>query len=307
MAFQKKNSTNSLRFNGKHYALLKLKDNTGMILRDDLPFNEVSSLKGYNLPRDIQITCEGRGHMQYKYLEYIHLLRTKDELQVTVEVNYQFQTWSEKINLLSYLELLRDQLQDAYTIHSTQNNIFDEALISVCFKLTADCGTSINSMVTLLDNLLYQEHKNICAYQTMRYKVSLSRRHQQAGKSLLHYLYRVMEYKNLSDDLTVSVSETAHLVTLELRFPIKKKEKIKKAIHYYGLILKGDLSISHLFNEKGQCSDLTGTLTALQKRIAIQNEKNCTTDMEFHTSEEESVWLREHIGNCLASESLIAA
>jgi hypothetical protein len=296
-----------MRFNGKQYALLKLKNNSGTILSDDLPFSEIASLKGCNLPRDIQMTCEATDHVKYRHLEYIHLLRTNNELNVTVEVNYPLQAWKEKINLLSYFEALREQLRDNYSIQSTQNNLFDEALISARFQLKANCATKIKNMIELLDNLLYQEHKNILSYQTIKYKISLSRRHQQAGKSLLHYLYRVMEYKNLSDDLTVSVSETAQLVTLELRFPTSKKAKIKKAIRYYGLILKGDLSISHLLNEKRHCSDLSITLGSVQKRIATQNENLYATDIKFHSSEEETVWLREYIGKCLADDALIAA
>lgn len=296
-----------MRFNGKHYALLKLKNDTGMILREDLPLNEISLLTGFNLPRDVQMTCEGRGHLRYKHLECIHLLRTKDELSVTVEVNYQLQSWKEKVNLFTYIETLREQLNNLYSIKSTQKDIFDEALISLRFELKADCSTNIKSMIALLDNLLYQEHQNILSYQTMRYKISLSRRHQQAGKSLLHYLYRVMEYKSLSDDLTVSVSETSHLVTLELKFPSSKNAEIKKAIHYYGLILKGELSISHLFKEQGHCSDLSVALSTIQKRIAVQDERTHETEMKFLSSEEETVWLREQIGNCLASEALIAA
>jgi hypothetical protein len=296
-----------MRFNGKNYALHKLNNNTGMILRDDLPFNEISRLTGYNLPRDVQITSEGIDYVQYQYLEYIHLRRTKDELNIVGEVNYQFQTWQERINLLSYIESLREQLKDTYNVYSTQKNIFDEALISVRFKLKVNCSENIKSKIVLLDNLLYKEHKNILSYQTIKYKISLKRQHQQAGKSLLHYLYRVMEHKNLSDDLTISVSETAHLVTLELRFPEAKKAKIKKAIHYYGLILKGELSIHHLFKEKESCSDLSSTLTAMQKRITLQNEKANITNMEFHSSEEETVWLREQIGTCLAGEYLMVA
>jgi hypothetical protein len=278
-----------------------------MILSDDLPLNELSSLTGCNLPRDIQMTCEATDQIKYQYLNYVHLLRTNNELNVTVEVNYPFSTWKEEINLLSFIETLRERLKDNYSIPSTQSNLFDEALISTRFQLKANCATTIISMIELLDNLLYQEHKNILSYQSMKYKISLSRRHQQAGKSLLHYLYRIMEYKNLSDDLTVSVSETTHLVTLELKFPTAKKAQIKKAIHYYGLILKGELSTSHLFNEKGHCADLSTALGSIQKRFTTQNEKHYVADIEFHSSEEETVWLQEQIGNCLADDALIAA
>jgi len=307
MDFQKKNSITRIRFNDKQYTVLKLRNNSGMILSDDLPLNEVSSLTGFNLPRDIQMTCETTDQIKYPYLDYIHLLRTNNELNVTVEVNYPFSSWKEKINLSSFIETLRERLKDNYSIPSTQSNLFDEALISTRFQLNANCSTTITSMVELLDNLLYQEHKSILSYQSMKYKISLSRRHQQAGKALLHYLYRVMEHKNLSDDLTVSVSETAHLVTLELKFPTAKKAQIKKAIRYYGLILKGELSTSHLLNEKGHCADLSTALGSIKKYLTAQNEKHYAVDVEFHSSEEETLWLRGQIGNCLADDALIAA
>ena len=307
MDFHKKNSITCMRFNGKQYALLKLKNSSDMALGDDLPLSEISSLTGCNLPRDIQMTSEAVDQMKYQYLEYIHLLRTKNELKVIAEVDYPLQTWKEKVNVLSYIEILRERLRDYYSIQSVQSNLFDEALISVRFQLKANCATTIKSMTGLLDSLLYQEHKNILSYQSIKYKISLSKQHQQAGKSLLHYLYRVMEHKNLSDDLTMSVSETAHLVILELRFPAIKKVQIKKAIHYYGLILKGDLSTSHLFNDNKHCSDLSTALGSVQKHIITQNEKCYSKDIKLHSSEDETVWLREHIGNCLADAALIAA
>ncbi|MCK5810052.1 MAG: hypothetical protein KAH00_03140 [Cocleimonas sp.] len=296
-----------MRFNGKQYTVLKPRNRVGMILDDDLPIDEILPLVGSNLPRDLHMSCEAVAHVQYQYLEYIHLLRTDNELSLCVEVNYPLQAWKEQTNLLSYIETLRERLKDNYSIQSTQNDLFDEALISVRFQLKANCATHIRSMVELLDGLLYQEHKNILSHQSIKYKISLSRRHQQAGKSLLHYLYRVMEHKNLNDDLTVLVSETAHLVTLELKFPVEKKTEIKKAIHYYGLILKGDLSTSHLFNEQKHCVDLSTTLGFLKKRMINQDEKHYITDVKFHSPEEETVWLRKHIGNCLADSALIAA
>ena len=307
MIFYKRYKTSYLHFSRKNYKLLESKKNSYVTLDDDVLFADISRLTACNLPRDILMTCEVTHHLQYKHLDYINLLRSGDELSVIVDVNYCLQEWKENINLLSFVELLRKKVNDLYTITSKQRNIFDEGLINVRFELKANCGTSIESMVSLLDTLLHQEHENLLSYQTIHYKISLSRRHQQAGKSLLHYLYRVMEYKNLSDDLTVSVSETARLVTLELKFPIEKQKKIKKAIHYYGLILKGDLSISCLFKEKGQRCDLSASLHAIQKRIAIQNERVYSMDKQFHSSEEETAWLRSQIGDCLSDETLIAA
>jgi hypothetical protein len=205
MDFHKKGISH-MRFNGKQYTVLKPRNRLGMMLDDDLPIDKILPLIGSNLPRDLQMSCEAVSHVKYQYLEYIHLLRTDDELSLCVEVNYPLQAWKEKTNLLSYIETLREKLKDNYSIQSAQNNLFDEALINVRFQLNANCATHIRSMVELLDGLLYQEHKNILSHQSIKYKISLSRRHQQAGKSLLHYLSRVMEHKNLSDDLTVSVS-----------------------------------------------------------------------------------------------------
>lgn len=308
MIFYKRYKTNYLHFSRKNYKLLESKKSRYTTLDNDVLFNDISRLTACNLPRNILMSCESANNVQYKYLDYIHLLRTGNQLSVVAEVNYPLQEWHETINLLSFVENLRGNLKDLFTIESKQKNLFDEAMISVRFELKAECGTSIESIVNLLDTLLAQEHKNLLSYKTIRYKISLSRRHQQAGKSLLHYLYRVMEYKNLSEDLSVSVNETARLVTLELKFPTDKQEKIKKAIHYYGLILKGDLSIKHLFKEKGHRCDLSASLSAIQKRISIQNEKVYnTTDKQFHSSEEETAWLRSHIGDCLSNETLIAA
>ncbi|MCK5812801.1 MAG: hypothetical protein KAH03_01015, partial [Cocleimonas sp.] len=202
MIFYKRYKTNYLHFSRKNYKLLESKKNRYATLDDDVLFTDISRLTACNLPRDILMTCEGTSHLQYKHLDYIHLLRSGDQLSVIVDVNYSLQEWRENINLLSFVESLRKKVKDLYTISSKQRNIFDEGLVNVRFELKADCGTSIESMVNLLDTLLHQEHQNLLSYKTIHYKISLARRHQQAGKSLLHYLYRVMEYKNLSDDLT---------------------------------------------------------------------------------------------------------
>ncbi len=308
MIFYKRYKTNYLHFSKKNYQLLESKKHRYTTLDNDVLFKDISRLSVCNLPRDILMTCESGDNLQYKYLDYIHLLRSGDQLSVVVDVNYSFHEWDERMNLLSFVESLRGKMSDLYAIESKQKDIYDEAIVNVRFELKAECGTSIESIINLLDTLLDQEHKNLLSYQIIRYKISLSRRHQQAGKSLLHYLYRVMEYKNLSEDLSVSVSETARLVTLELKFPTEKQKKIEKAIHYYGLILKGDLSIKHLFKEKGHRCDLSASLTAIQKRISIQNEKVYnTTDKKFHSSEEETAWLRFYVGDCLSNETLIAA
>ena len=67
------------------------------------------------------------------------------------------------------------------------------------------------------------------------------------------------------------------------------------------------LKRSHLFNEKKHCVDLSTTLGFVKKRMITEDEKHYMTDVKFHSSEEETVWLRQHIGNCLADSALIAA
>ncbi|MCK5903269.1 MAG: hypothetical protein KAG28_08985 [Cocleimonas sp.] len=306
-----KNNVSYLHFNGKNYELTESKSPSKYQLNHDLELNEVNLLMGYNLPRNVLISCEGNKkeatNKYYLPIEYINFLRINNTLSIVLEANYWFAHWQEQINLLSFVESLSQRLTHLYQIKSTQTNLFEEGFINLQFELQIDCNISIKSKVELLNKMLINEHKNLLSYETLHYKISLSHRHKIAGKSLLHYLYHVMEYKKLSDDLTLSVSEHAHLVCLELKFPKNKIKQIKKAIRHYGLILKGERSIDYLFNEHRHCRDLNVALNAIQKRISFQNENVYNSDMTFLSSEEETVWLKSQIGECLVGASLIAA
>ena len=298
MIFHKKNNTPYLYFNSKNYEIQKSKQYQAT-LSDDIPFNELRCLKGYNLPRHLLMTCDVRHHSCYPNLEYISLFRINDKLTITADVNYSLLDWDEKINLLSFLEELRERLSDFYSIASEQNNIFEETLISVRFKMTVDCDMPVSSIVDLLDSILCDEQKNILSYETLKYKISLSTRHQQAGKSLLHYLHKIMEYKNLGDDLTVSVTENNHFASVSLKFPESIKKEILDAVYSYGLILKGEISSCDLLRQKAHRHDLKVSLNAIQRRIDFQNRKIYGEKMMFVSSEEESNWLKLQIGNCL--------
>ena len=218
MIFHTKNDTQFLYFNSKNYEIQKSRRYHAE-LASDVPFNELRCLKGYNLPRNLSMTCDARQYSCYSNLEYINLFRTNDQLIITADVNYWLNHWEEKINLLSFLEEFRECLSDIYSIESEQHNIFEEMLVSVRFKMTVDCGMRVHSAVDLLDSILCDEQKSILSYETVKYKISLSTRHQQAGKALLHYLHKVMEYKKLGDDLTVSVTENNHFASVALKFP----------------------------------------------------------------------------------------
>lgn len=298
MIFHEKNNAKFLYFNHKNYGIDVFK-NTKAQLNDDVPFKEVAHLKGYNLPRNLVMSCDVSQHCCYSNLEYIQLFRSNDQLMITVDVNYWLLAWKEKINLLSFLDDLRERLGDIYTIESEQNNIFEESLINVRFKMYVDCEMTVRSVVDLLDSILCDEHKSILSYEKVKYKISLSTRHQQAGKSLLHYLHKIMEYKKLSDDLTVSVTEHNHLVFVSLKFPKNKKQKILEAVYLYGLILKGEMSSYELLSHKRHRHNLKVSLHAIQRRIEFQNRKIYGEKMMFVSSEEESNWLKLQVGNCL--------
>lgn len=299
MIFYAKNNTDYLHFNGANYELLSSKNSSIRALSDDLLFDEVSVLSGYNLPRNVFMTCERKDYMLYQYLGYISFLRTEEMLCVMIDANYWLEDWDEKINILSFLDILRERLT-LFHIESIQSNKFDEALINVRFELTVDCDMKIKSIVELIDNILNDEHHNVLSYETITYKIPLSSRYQQVGTSILHYLYQIMQYKNLSDELTVSVSETANLISLILTFPSSHKTEIEAVISSYGLILKGDLSIDHLLNETVHRKDLSVALKSIHRRIATQSEKSAASDMKFLSSEAETFWLQEQIGNYLA-------
>ena len=301
MIFHKKNGIKYLYFNHKNYEIKKSKQYPA-VLSDDVPFNELSHLKGYNLPRNLLMTCDAKHHSCYSNLEYINLFRTNNTLVVTADVNYWLNDWDEKINLLSFLEKLRERLGDIYPIESEQHNIFEEMLINVRFKMVVDCDMRIHSAVDLLDSILCDEQKSILSYEKVKYKISLSTRHQQAGKSLLHYLHKVMEYKKLSDDLTVSVTENNHFASVSLRFPKSMKKEILDAVYSYGLILKGELSSCDLLKKKAHLHNLKVSLNAIQRRIDFQNKKIYGAKMMFVSSEEESNWLKLQVGNCLTGE-----
>lgn len=302
MIFHTKNSVDFFYFNRKNYEIQKLNQHQA-VLSDDVPFNNVCHLKGYNLPRDLSISSDARLHSCYPNLEYINLFRTNDRLVIIADVNYWLNNWDEKINLLSFVEKLRERLGDIYSIESEQNNIFEEMLINIRFKITVDCEMRVHSAVDLLDSILCDEQKSILSYETVKYKISLSTRHQQAGKSLLHYLHKVMEYKKLSDDLTVSVTENNHFASVSLEFPESMKGQILDAVYSYGLILKGELSSCSLLKRKAHRHNLKMSLNAIQRRIDFQNRQIYDAKMMFVSSEEESNWLKLQVGNCLTGES----
>ena len=302
MIFHRKGNRKYLYFNGKNYEI-RISKNTQFELSDDIPFNELSHLTGYNLPRNFLITCDGEGQGCYPNLEYIHFFRKNDKLVITVDTNYKLTEWNEKINLLSFIEEFRERLSDIYSIESKQTNLFEESLVNVRFKIIVDCDMNLSSAVESLDKILLNEHKSLLSYNTVKYKISLSSRHQQAGKSLLHYLHRVMKYKKLSDDLTMSVMENNYLVSVSLRFPEKRKQEVLNAVYCYGMILKGELSTHDLLPYKAHRHQLNVSLDAVQRRIEFQNKKIYRKKMMFVSSEEEANWLKLQVGNCLTGES----
>ena len=302
MIFHRQNNRKFLYFNGRNYEIHASKQYKSE-LSDDVPFNELRHLKGYNLPRNLSMSCEARHHSPHSNLEYINLYRTHNTLEITADVNYWLNHWNEKINLLSFLEEQRERLVDIYAIESEQNNIFEEMLINVRFKMVVDCDMRVDSAVDLLENILCDEQKSILSYETLKYKISLSTRHQQAGKSLLHYLHKIMEYKKLSDDLTVSVTENNHFASVSLKFPESMKKDILDAVYSYGLILKGELSSCDLLKKKAHRHNLKVSLNAIQRRIDFQNRQIYGEKMMFVSSEEESNWLKLQVGNCLTGSS----
>ncbi len=158
-------STNAQAFNPKGASIL-----TNF---QDISFENINGVCSISLTEDTILVCDMQGRSVYKHLEYLEVSCSTEMMYITAEINFQLSEWDASISLISFTGLLRDSMKTKYSVFSEQENLFDEDLFHIKFRILTTKNTNIKLVVKQFAEKLEKTHRELFARHA-EYQLSLA-------------------------------------------------------------------------------------------------------------------------------------
>ena len=126
-------------------------------------YKEIRLLKGSDFRYKETLVIPMKNMTGYKNLEFLEIVRVKNNVIVTVEVNFVMSDWQHPINILSFSEHLRRIMYQKYCMFSEQKNIFEENLLNIRFLLNSVLDDQIISLIFDFVYKINLTHREILA------------------------------------------------------------------------------------------------------------------------------------------------
>ena len=139
----------------------------------DISFEKINNVCSKNIAEGTTYVCDMQNRSAYKYLEYLEISCSTEMMYVTAEVNFQLSEWDNPINLISFSRSLRDRMKENFSVFSEQENLFDEDLFHLKFRILTTKNAKIALVVEQFAEKLERAHRDILARHA-EYQLSLA-------------------------------------------------------------------------------------------------------------------------------------
>jgi len=139
--------------------------NSANILTDfqDISFEQINGVCSKIIAEDTIYVCDMQSRSAYKNLEYLEVSCSTEMLYITAEVNYKLSEWDTPISLKSFTNSLRDRMKAKFSVFSEQENLFDEDLFHLKFRILTTKHTNIALVIQQFAEKLEKAHRDIFA------------------------------------------------------------------------------------------------------------------------------------------------
>lgn len=128
---------------------------------EEIDYNQVKGFDFSRIPFGRILVCDMHRQTLYEHLEFVEISSSNGLLCVSAEVNFRFSQWPNEISLVSFVEDLRKRMTNIHRISSEQENLFDEDLLHLKFRLKGSKGDSVSSLINRLAVLIAYEHCDV--------------------------------------------------------------------------------------------------------------------------------------------------
>ena len=129
----------------------------------DISLEDINSYGSREVAPNTIYVCDMQGRTAYKYLEYLEVNYSTEMAFVTVEVNYKLSEWNASISLISFTQSLKEIMQKRFSIFSEQENLYDEDLFHIKFRLSMTKTAQLSSHIKQFAEKLEMLHRDIFA------------------------------------------------------------------------------------------------------------------------------------------------
>ena len=259
-------------------AVFAMNEQNDDILLDEINYDLVRNLHGYEAPYNLTLVCDMYHKSAYNHLEFIEVTRGSQTIRLKAEVNFRPSQWSDSINLLSFIDVLRDKMLMEHGVSSDFEALYDEDLLHIKFYLEEYIGSSISSMVeAFVNNVSYAHEKviNEIATKAMQGEARITREITLPKESvcssvlLLHFLTAILSRRFGDKLISATIEQKKESVLLDIELVVEAKKEILHVISDYAEVLSGTHKAEDFFAAPVSLAMFNHKLNTLKEEIVF--------------------------------------
>lgn len=219
----------------------------------DVTYHQVVNSKGRDFQQYIMMTVDLHDfHGLFPNIGFIEVERLERGLALTFEVNFQFSTWQHPLNLLSYVEKLRERMLSDYGIHSTQQNLFEEDLLHLRFSVDSGLDDVFDYICHRFSDSLELAHNYILSSYNMNQlvirEIEIFHPYTQPANLIVNYLMTVLKCRMPNADIRQTIVAGMHQSFLRLSYPVSLASVIESILLDYAELVACNLDVDCFFS-----------------------------------------------------------
>lgn len=210
----------------------------------DVAYHQVVNCKGRDFRHNTMMVVDLHdSHVFFPNMGFVEVERFDMGIALSFEVNFQFTTWTHSLNLLSYVEKLRDRMFADHGIISTQENLYEEDLLHLRFSVDSDLDEAFEIICENFSESLELAHHYILSTHKLHTfaakEIEIPQGYTQPANLILNFLVTIMKRRMPSTDIRQTTVMGMHKSYLRISYPRTVAKTVENILTEYSELIMG--------------------------------------------------------------------
>ena len=287
-------------------------DAGGHVFLDEVSYQQVSQLRGYEAPVNVVLVCDMYEQSNYTYLEYLEVSRSTQTLMLNVDVNFILSDWDSSVNILSFIGELRDRVFLELGVSSILEELYDEDLLHIQFQIEDHIGVCVEEVLIPFIAQLSKFHQDIVRDIDTRFLLERKKIHRKiclpegsghVSGTLLHFLVYILSRRFGEHIMLTSITQRINSVVFSVEFSAHYKSKVLTAISDYAEVLTGEQRAENFFAAPVSLTKFNHILKTISYKDPFDVVSDCVDPEQLYMTDHDLLKLKQRVGKGLLCTS----
>ncbi|CAA6811258.1 MAG: Unknown protein [uncultured Thiotrichaceae bacterium] len=240
----------------------------------DVAYHQVVNAKGCDFRHNVMMVVDLHDTCSFfPNMGFVEVERTDNGLVLSFEVNFQFTTWQHSLNLLSYIENLRERMFADHGVASTQEDLYEEDLLHLKFLVTSDLDDAFAFTCQNFSDSLELAHNYILSsyhlHKLDMKEIRVPQEYTQSAHLILNFLVAIMKRRMPHTDIRQTTLTGMNQSLVRISHPRSVSNTIETILVEYAELIMGTMKPECFFASSSVMNAFCSRMAMVREEMSL--------------------------------------